>query len=95
MKGESVLKLEKLKPEKYGLRVEGIIDPKDGIIFVSFSTRDLTTRTRHKKKIDPYAVAVDMEIEVRTESEDGCFFAIDIVSCAKQGYCFVYLWQKK
>ena len=61
-----------LKPGKYGLRVEGIIDPKDdGSRFAidtrTFTTPDMITRTRYKEKIDPHAVAMDLEIEVRNE----------------------------
>ena len=61
-----------LKPGKYGLRVEGIIDPKDDgsrfdIDVRTFTTPDMITRTRYKEKIDPHAVAMDMEIEVRNE----------------------------
>ena len=61
-----------LKPGKYGLRVEGIIDPKDdGSTFDidtrTFTTPDMITRTRYKEKIDPHAVAMDLEIEVRNE----------------------------
>ena len=61
-----------LKPGKYGLRVEGIIDPKDDgsrfdIDTRTFTTPDMITRTRYKEKIDPHAVAMDMEIEVTNE----------------------------
>ena len=71
-----------LKPGKYGLRVEGIIDPKDGgsrfdINVRTFRTPDMITRTRYKEKIDPHAVAVDMEIEVRNEVRN-YLFGIDI-----------------
>ena len=63
-----------LKPGKYGLHVEGIIDPKDdesrfAIDTRTFTTPDMITRTRYKEKIDPHAVAMDLEIEVRNESE--------------------------
>ena len=61
-----------LKPGKYGLRVEGIIDPEDDgrrsdIATRTFTTPDMITRTQYKKKIDPHAVAMDTEIEVRNE----------------------------
>ena len=61
-----------LKPGKYGLRVEGIIDPKDDgnrfdIDIRTFTTPDMITRTRYKEKIDPHAVAMDTEIEVTNE----------------------------
>ena len=44
-----------LKPGKYGLRVEGIIDPKDGgsrfdIDVRTFTTPDMITRSRYKEK---------------------------------------------
>ena len=60
------------KPGKYGLRVDGIIDPKDDgsrfdIDTRTFTTPDMITKTRYKEKIDPHAVAMDMEIEVRNE----------------------------
>ena len=71
-----------LKPGKYGLRVEGIIDLKDDgsrfdINVRTFTTPDMITRTRYKEKIDPHAVAVDMEIEVRNEVRN-YLFGIDI-----------------
>ena len=71
-----------LKPGKYGLRVEGIIDTKDDgsrfdIDVCTFTTPDMITRTRYKEKIDPHAVAVDMEIEVRNEVRN-YLFGIDI-----------------
>ena len=61
-----------LKPGKYGLRVEGIIDPKDDgnrfdIDIRTFTTPDMITRTGYKEKIDPHAVAMDTEIEVTNE----------------------------
>ena len=61
-----------LKPGKYGLRVEGIIDPKDDgnrfdIDIRTFTTPDMITRTQYKEKIDPHAVAMDTEIEVTNE----------------------------
>ena len=61
-----------LKPGKYGLRVEGIIDPKDDgsrfdIDTRTFTTPDMITRIRYKEKIDPHAVAMDLEIDVRNE----------------------------
>ena len=61
-----------LKPGKYGLRVEGIIDPKDDgsrfdIDTRTFTTPDMITRTRYEEKIDPHAVAMDLEIEVKNE----------------------------
>ena len=37
----------------------------------------MITRTRYKEKIDPHAVAVDLEIEVRNEVKN-YFFGIDI-----------------
>ena len=71
-----------LKPGKYGLRVEGIIDLKDDgsrfdINVHTITTPDMTTRTRYKEKIDPHAVAVDMEIEVRNGVKN-YLFRIDI-----------------
>ena len=71
-----------LKPGKYGLRVEGIIDPKDDesrfdIDTRTFTTPKMITRTRYKAKIDPHAVAMDMEIEVTNEVRN-CIFGIDI-----------------
>ena len=67
-----------LKPGKYGLRVEGIIDPKDDggrfdIDVRTFTTPDMITRTRYKEKIDPHAVALDMEIEIRNEVRNYLF----------------------
>ena len=62
-----------LKHGKCGLRVEGIIYPKDdGSRFDidtrrTFTTPDVITRTRYKEKIDPHAVAMDLEIEVKNE----------------------------
>ena len=71
-----------LKPGKYGLRVEGIIDPKDDgsrfdIDIRTFTTPNMITRTRYKEKIDPHAVAMDMEIEVTNEVRN-YLFGIDI-----------------
>ena len=71
-----------LKPGKYGLRVEGIIDPKDDgsrfdIDISTFTTCNMIKRTRYKEKIDPQAVAMDMEIEVTNEVRN-YLFRIDI-----------------
>ena len=71
-----------LKPGKYGLCVEGIIDPKDDgsrfdIHIRTFTTPKMITRTRYKGKIDPHAVAIDMEIEVRNGVRN-YLFGIDI-----------------
>ena len=71
-----------LKPGKYGLRVEGVIDPKDDgsrfdIDVHTLTTPDMITITRYKEKIDPHAVAMDMEIEVRNEVRN-YLFRIDI-----------------
>ena len=71
-----------LKPGKYGLRVEGIIDPKDDgsrfdIDISTFTTSNMITRTRYKEKIDLHAVAMDMEIEVTNEVRN-YLFRIDI-----------------
>ena len=71
-----------LKPRKYGLCVEGIIDPKDDgsrfdIDNRTFTTPKMITRTRYKEKIDPHAVAMDMEIEVTNEIRN-YIFGIDI-----------------
>ena len=71
-----------LKPGKYGLRVEGIIDPKDDgrrfdIDTRTFTTPKMITRSRYKEKIDPHAVAIDMEIEVTNEVRN-YIFGIDI-----------------
>ena len=71
-----------LKPGKYGLRVEGIIDPKDdGSRFDSdistFTISNMITITRYKEKIDPQTVAIDMEIEVTNEVRN-YLFRIDI-----------------
>ena len=71
-----------LKPGKYGLRVEGIIDPKDDgkrfdIDTRTFTTPKMITRSRYKEKIDPHAVAMDMEIEVTNEVRN-YIFGIDI-----------------
>ena len=37
----------------------------------------MITRTRYKEKLDHYAVAVDLEFEVRNEVKKNYFFAID------------------
>ena len=71
-----------LKPGKYGLRVEGIIDPKDDgsrfdIDISTFTTSNMITRTRYKEKIDLHAIAMDMEIEVTNEVRN-YLFRIDI-----------------
>ena len=70
--GLIIVDIGALKPGKYGLRVEGIIDPKDDgsrfdIDTRTFTTPKMITRSRCKEKIDPHAVAMDMEIEVRDE----------------------------
>ena len=71
-----------LKPGKYGLRVEGITDPKDDgrrfdIDTRTFTTPKMITRSRYKEKIDPHPVAMDMEIEVTNEVRN-YIFGIDI-----------------
>ena len=71
-----------LKPGKYGLRVERKIDTKDNgnrfdINVRTFTTPNMITRTRYQEKIDPHAVAMDMEIEVRNEVRN-YLFGIDI-----------------
>ena len=71
-----------LKPGKYGLRVGEIIDPKDdGSRFdndiSTFTISNMITITRYKEKINPHAVAIDMEIEVTNEVRN-YLFGIDI-----------------
>ena len=82
--GLIIVDIGALKPEKYGLRVEGIIDPKDDgsrfdIDTRTFTTPKMITRSRYKEKIDPRAVAMDMEIEVRNELRNYIYLELILI----------------
>ena len=62
-----------LKRGKYGVRIEGIIDPKDDestfdLDVPGVSTALIETRTKYKEKIGLHAIAIDLEIELRVDT---------------------------
>ena len=87
--GSISVNIGNLKPGKYGLRVEGIIDPKDDgsrfdIDVRTFSTPDMITRTRYKEKLNTHAVAVDLKVAFGTEPKN-YFFCTDIDHVPNKG----------
>ena len=71
--GRILVNIGPLKRGKYGVRIEGIIDTKDdestfNLDVAGASTGLIETRTKYKGKIDPHAVAIDLEIELRVDA---------------------------
>ena len=73
--GRLLINIAPLKRGKYGVRIEGIIDPKDDessfdLHVSGVNTGLIITRTKYKEKIDPHAVAIDLELELRADTEN-------------------------
>ena len=73
--GPLLINIAPLKRGKYGVRIEGIIDPKDDessfdLDVSEVNTGLIITRTKYKEKIDPHAVAIGLEIELRADTEN-------------------------
>ena len=70
--GRLLVNIGPLKRGKYGVRIEGIIDPKDDESTFDpdvsgVSTGLIETRTKYKEKIDPHAVVIDLEVELMVD----------------------------
>ena len=73
--GRLLVNIGPLERRKYGVRIEGIIDPKDDESNFDFdvsgvSTCLIETRTKYKGKIEPHAIALDLEIELRENARN-------------------------
>ena len=73
--GRLLVKIGPLKRGKYGVRIEGIIDPKDDestfdLDVSGASTGLIETRTKYKGKSDPHAVDIDLEVELRVNASN-------------------------
>ena len=73
--GRLLINIGPLKRRKYGVRIEGIIDPKDdesrfNLDVSGINTGLIRTRTKYKENIDPHAAAIDLEIELRADATD-------------------------
>ena len=73
--GRLLVNLGEFKRGKYGVRVEAMIDPKDDessfdVDVATVNTGLITTISRYREKIDPHAIAMDLEIETKVDTSN-------------------------